>query len=146
MKTLLSILSAAAFLLIATGSLSAQDEPTPKKLDNPQWKRVIYVDYHAGKMGRAREIIQNYHMKASEMSGTPAPELVLYLNTGDYDLMAIWALSEGIESLNWEVSPNSIKWRKAMNELAGGKEKADAIIAEYQSCIRNSKVELARVE
>lgn len=33
----------------------------------------------------------------------------------------------GIEEMNWEVSPDNVKWMTALNEIAGGGDKAKAI-------------------
>ncbi|WP_185153297.1 hypothetical protein, partial [Fulvivirga lutimaris] len=87
---------------------------------------------------RAREIIANYHQKASEKAGTPGPEMVLEMNSGEWDIMAIWGMKGGISDMDWEVNPNGIKWRKAMNEIAGSAEKAQAIIDELDSLVDRS--------
>ncbi len=43
MKAMISLLTTAAFLLICSFSVQAQDAPKPKKFDNPEWKRVVFV-------------------------------------------------------------------------------------------------------
>ena len=125
---------------------SAQDDIQGKKYDNPQWKRVVLIDYKSGMSGPARELINKYHKKATEVAGTPGPEMILELHSGEYDLMAIWAMEGGIEDMNWDISPNGIKWRKAMNELAGGAEKATAIMKEYSSMVNKSTSYIAKLE
>jgi hypothetical protein len=144
MKNVISIFTTAALLILFTTSLSAQEERAPKKYDNPEWKRVVYVDYHSGKAGKAFKVINNYYEKAAEKAGTPRPSLMLRMETGEYDLMIIWDLQEGVESLNWEVSPSNIKWWKAFVEVAGSEEKANAIQEEYRSYVRSGKSELVR--
>ena len=134
------------FIVITSVSASAQEDTAAKKYDNPQWKRVVLVDYKPGQTNKAREIINNYHKKASKMAGTPGPEMILELHSGEYDLMAIWAMQGGIEDMNWEISPNNIRWRKAMNELAGGAAEAAAIMQEYSSLVNKSTNYIAKVE
>lgn len=141
MRTTLFIFASALFFICSVSDLSAQEA---KKYDNPQWQNVVFVNYYPGKTGKAREIIDNYYKKAAAKAGTPTPALELSMTTGEYDYMLIWDIQGGIEALNWEISPNNIKWRQALNEIAGGKEKADAIIAEYQSYVQNGKNQLAR--
>ena len=131
-------------LLFGMQGMLAQ-EIAAKKYDDPQWYTIVHVDYLPGKSNKARKIISNYHQKASELAGTPGPMMVLELNSGPYDIMAVWHMKDGIESLNWETSPNDIKWRKAMNELAGSAEKAAEIIAEYQSCVASSSSSIGRL-
>jgi hypothetical protein len=126
-------------------SVVAFAQTEAKKYDDPQWKRINYVDYKQGKFNRAREIINKYHAKASEKAGTPGPEMVLEMNSGEWDIMAIWGMKGGISDMDWEIDSNDIKWRKAMNEIAGSPEEAQAIIDELQSLINRSSSEIARV-
>ena len=146
MKNLLiALLLPSLFILMSASSVTAQEEERePTRYENPQWKRVILVDYKPGQAGKAREIIRNNHAKASELAGTPRPEMILTLHSGEYDLMVIWAMQGGISDMDWEVSPNNIKWRKAMNEIAGSAEKASEIMKEYSNCINKSTSYIAR--
>jgi hypothetical protein len=130
-------------LVLVTKFAYGQDEIQPKKYDNPQWKRVVYMDYKPGKYGRAQEIIYSYYRKAAEKAGTMPPKTIEF-ETGEWDVLLIWDLADGIESLNWDVSPNGIAWRKALNEIMGGEEKAAEIISEYQSLIARSKSNIGR--
>ncbi|MEZ4930865.1 MAG: hypothetical protein R2788_01880 [Saprospiraceae bacterium] len=144
MKSNILILASTAFFLFSFSSLSAQTEMTAKKYDNPQWQRIVYVDYHSGMAGKARDIIEDYYKKASKMAGTPSPVIDIEMSTGEYDYIYIWNLEGGLEDMNWEVSPNNIKWRKALVSIAGSEEKADAIRSEYNSYVRSAKSELGR--
>jgi len=138
-NTILSVFLALLFI----GSLSAQDAPVAKKHDNPQWKWVVYVDFHSGKANRAYEIIDNYFSKATQKAGTSRPAMVLKMETGEADMIIVWDIAGGIEELNWDLTPNNVKWQKALVEIAGGQEKAKALRKEYASLIRTSKRELA---
>lgn len=144
MKSLFTITLTGLLVIFFSANLSAQEAPKPTKHDNPEWKWVVHVDYHSGKAGKAMDIIRDYYMKAQKKAGTPAPELIAVLETGQYDLMIIWNMTNGVEDLNWKISPNNIKWRAALNEVAGSKEKADEILAEYQTYVNSSKSELIR--
>ncbi len=143
MKT--TILNAAfimlCFFLISTG---AKAQMQAKKYDNPKWKAIEFVQFKAGKMDRAREIIMNYFVKSSEKAGTPQPAMASELATGEWDMMVIWELKEGIEEMNWETSPNDVKWLTAMNEISGGADKAKAILDEWSSLIMRTTRYLGR--
>ena len=136
-------LLATILMIVFTTSLSAQDMK-PKKYDNPQWYHIVYIDYEAGTMAKAKQIIDDYYAKASEKSGTPGPVLALEMNTGEYDMMIVWHLTEGLDELNWEITANNIKWQKEFVKLAGSEEKAKEIRKEYLNYIKGSKTELAR--
>lgn len=145
MKKRLSVTFACAFCLVMLSKYAySQDDLQPKKYDNPQWKNVVVVDYKPGMYDRAKDIIDNYYRKASEKAGTLPPATIEF-QTGEWDVLLIWDLVDGVESMNWEVSPNSIAWRKALNEIAGGKEKADEIIKEYQNTVARSKNNIGRL-
>ena len=144
MKAIISILTSTTFLLFSFSCLSAQTEMTARQYDNPQWQRIVYVDYHAGMEGKARDIISDYFEKAAKKAGTSRPAARIEMSTGQYDNIYIWNLDGGLEDMNWEVSPDNIKWKKALVDIAGGEEKANAIQAEYRSCVSSSQVELGR--
>ena len=82
MKTLKtrSILTSLLALFFAM-PLFAQDNMEAKKLDDPQWRSVVMVKYHSGKMKRAMEIVDEFQ-KVSAKAGNPAPELQVRMATG----------------------------------------------------------------
>ena len=114
-------------MFIKPVSTQAQADMVAKKYENPRWKNVVLIDYKPGKFNRARQIIMDYYVKANEKAGVSGPSLVVELHTGSWDMMAVWDMKEGIESMNWDVSPDNVKWREALNEIAGGADKAQAI-------------------
>ena len=142
MKKLMFVPLLFAACVFAVNSAQAQEG---KKYDNPQWKNVVFVDYHSGKMQRAHEIIDNYYVKASEKAGTPQPESVMVMHSGDWDMMVIWHMQGGIEDMNWERNPNGMKWFNAFKEIAGGEDKAQAILDEYDSLVARSSNQIARI-
>lgn len=143
MKNILfNTLALLGLVLFLIPTSSAQDGV---KYDNPQWKRVVMLDFHAHKKNRAIEIIDTYFKPASEDAGTPGPEVMVDFKTGAWDRMAIWGM-DGIESMNWSVSPENQKWWAALAKRAGGEKEATALYAEYQACIARSSSELALME
>ncbi|MGB5171385.1 MAG: hypothetical protein WBN11_05585 [Eudoraea sp.] len=131
-------------VFIGSQSICAQ-EMVAKKYENPQWYNIVHIDYHSGTYSKALGIIDKYYRKASEKAGTNMPAMIIELNTGPYDSMAVWHMKDGIESMNWDISPDNIKWREALNEIAGGKDKADEIIKEYQSYVASSTNSIGRL-
>ncbi len=135
MKKLVYVTAIVVFTLLTSASVHAQQGMKAKKFDNPQWKRVEFVKFKSDKYPRAKELIKDYYAKAGQRSGTPGPSLLVDLVTGEWDMMLVWDMKEGIEEMNWEMSPNDVKWMTAMTEVAGGADKAKAVMDEFSSLI-----------
>lgn len=132
-------------LLFCFNITSAQEEEmTPKKYENPEYYMVSYVKFHPGKSGEAKKIIDEYFIPTSQQAGTDGPVMHLNMITGEWDMMIVWHMKEGLESLNWEMSPDDIKWEKAFMAMAGGKEKGMEISKQWESYIKGSKSHLGR--
>ncbi|MFY0654899.1 MAG: hypothetical protein JXQ96_22910 [Cyclobacteriaceae bacterium] len=145
MKNLILQIAIAGALIFGSTNASAQASDQPSKYENPEWKSVVYVDFKSGKYGRAKEIVDKYYLPASKKSGTPGPEMVLEMRTGEWDLMIIWGFEGGISDMDWKNSPNNIAWTKALNELAGGADKAKAIREEYSGLISRSSSQIGKI-
>lgn len=144
MRTLRSFLPLIS-LFICINFLSAQEEEmSAKKYDNPEYYMVSFLKFHPGKAGEANKIIDEYFAPSAQDAGVPGPFIHLDLITGEWDMMVIWHMKDGVESLNWEMSPDDIKWEKAFVKLAGGKEKGKEISQKWQSYLKTSKSQIAR--
>jgi hypothetical protein len=143
MKTLTAIIVIIFIgMFVLPTTTQAQEEPQPKRFENVEWKRIMYVKYVPGKMGRALEIIDDHFVKAGQAAGTASP--VRYeMRTGEWDLVLVWNMKEGVETMIWEVSPDNIAWRKKLNEQLGGADKAQAVWDEYMSLVAHSHADIA---
>jgi hypothetical protein len=143
MRVFSVIMCMGIFAFFVSGDLLyAQEEMQPKRFENVEWKNIVYVKYHNGKQTRADEIIRDYFQKAGEKVGTPPPE-EYKMHTGKWDKMLVWNLKGGVEDLSWQMSPDNLKWWKALSDLTGGPDKAQAIMDEYQSLVAETYKELA---
>ena len=131
------------FIFAILPGVNAQ-EMKPKKFDNPQWKTVSFLKFKSGKADRAREIIRNYYEKAAQKASVQSPSLAVDLFTGEWDLMVVWDMKGGLDEMNWEVSPDNVKWMTALNELAGGSDKGKAILDEFSSLIDRESTSLGK--
>ena len=61
-------------------------------------------------------------------------------------MVVIWELEEGIETLNYEISPNDVKWMGELSNLTGSQEKAMGKLDEFYSYLAEWKTEIARKE
>ncbi|MFD1094987.1 hypothetical protein [Salegentibacter chungangensis] len=143
MKTMKITLILAAFLFCGQG-LFAQ-EMGPKKYENPNWIYVSFIKFHPGKKDKAVKIIDDYFAKADANAGI-SPPTVLNMTTGDFDFVVVWKLEEGIETLNYEISPDDAKWYAEMGKLAGGMDKAEEVMQEFFSYVEMWKTEIGRME
>ena len=118
-----------------------------KRFDkNIQWKEVVKINFKIGKRDDALKIINDHFKPASVKAKTPQPQLQLEMFTGDYDLLVVWHMEDGINDLTWELSPDNIAWRSAFDELAGGKDKAKEILDEYRSYIESVEYDIAMIK
>ena len=129
---------------LSSAGLFAQEEIKAEKYEDPQWYWVVQVDFVEGKMEKAKSLIENYFMKAGEESGVPGPAMIMEMSSGDYDMMFVWHMKDGIEGMNWKTSPEDVKWLNAMTKVAGSAEEAQKIWKEYESCIARTNANLAR--
>jgi len=59
-------------------------------------------------------------------------------------MMVVWDMKEGVDALNWQTSADDVKWMSAMSEVAGGADKAKAILDEWSSLIVRTNSYLGR--
>lgn len=123
---------------------AAQDEmPQAKKHESLQWFQVVFVQFESGKMEDALKIIEEHFTPAAEASGFTMPK-IFQCYSGEWDVMFLFHLQEGITELEWEWSPASIKWFTALVEQEGGMEAAEEIYGEYEEMIEDWDSELLR--
>lgn len=131
-------------IAIAALPAAAQDEVLQaKKYDSLEWFQLVSVQFESGKMEDALKIIKEHFVPAAEASGFKMPK-VFQCYSGEWDVMFLFHLEEGITELEWELSPSSIKWFTALVELEGGLEAAEKIYAEYEDMIEDWDIELIR--
>ncbi|TBW30226.1 hypothetical protein [Gramella sp. KN1008] len=143
MRSLKSLL-ALIFVVSGMHLMNAQ-EMTAKKYDNPNWVQMVYIKFKPMKKDPAMGIIQEYFAQADKNAGIEAPT-VYHFVTGDYDMLVVWEMEEGIETLNYEMTPNDAKWMNEMAKLAGGQDKAMAKMNEFFNYVEAWNNSLARKE
>ena len=143
MKTI-QILCIVLFLFSSVQQVEAQ-EVTAKRLDNPEWVQVTFLKFIPGKREMAEKIISDYFMKADQNAGIKAP-ISLRMLTGEYDYILVWDLSEGLETFNYQISPEDASWMNELTKLAGGQEEAGQVMSEFFSYVELWKSQIARKE
>lgn len=132
------------FTLVLAFSLAsqAQEEPKASKFENVSYHNIVKIDFKPGTYSRVQEIMKIY-MAAGKSAGVKGPE-VYWLMTGDYDVMFVWTMEGGTADLEWDWSPDDIKWWKALVADLGSEDKAKELRKEWGSFIVKSTNEIAR--
>ena len=138
-KILFSFCLIFAFSLI---SVAQDTSPKPSKYENVSYHSIVKIDFQPGTYSRIQEILKIY-MDAGKAAGVKGPE-IYWLMSGDYDVMFIWTHDDGLADLEWDMSPDNIKWRNALVQLLGSEEKAKELRKEWSSYIIKSTSEIAR--
>lgn len=139
------ILLSGLIVLFINFNLSAQDMQA-KKLENPNWNIITFVKFKPGHKDAAVKIIHDYFVKADQNAGIDPPVIALDMATGEYDYVISWKLKEGTDALNWEMSPEDVKWFGELGKMLGGADKAQAKVQEFFDHVDIWKTELGRNE
>lgn len=122
----------------------AQEEVKPVKFENVTWHNVVLVNFKPGKVARAKEIMKQYQA-AGDAAKLKGPERY-WMETGEYDMMLVWTMEGGPADLEWDRSPNGIKWRTEMIKQLGSDEAVKKLQEEYSSLVDNSTNYISRKE
>ncbi len=130
-------------LIFCFNFLQAQ-EMTAKKHENLQWYYVSLVKFEDGKMKDAKKIIDDYFIPTDKEAGHQPPIAELDLLFSEWDQIVIFPMEEGLEALEWEMSPRNVEWMKTFQKRAGSEEKAKEIMDNFESYIKDYKTILAK--
>ena len=137
-KIRLIIAAICSALLLGSGISMAQDADGALKYgeanDDARYIRVTFVSYKPGMAGRAYTILREHYAPAGEAAGTPGP-ITVHFQTGPFDAAYHWQLENGMSDMEWQRSPNQVKFRAAMAELEGSEEAAQAVRDSYNATV-----------
>lgn len=140
-----SMLSLALMLAVtATAARAEEHEPAPTKHEGADWYRLVHVDFKPGKTNDALELVREHFAPAGVAAGTPGPVSTFVHEAGPWDVTWVWHLSGGPSDLEWDVSPDNLKWMTALAEQEGGMEKARKRLAEYTELVSSSTSYIVR--
>ncbi len=120
----------------------AQDGAQAQQAEEVTWARVVMTRFHVGKRERALEIIKNYFAKADANSGNKSGVHGIHLDTGQWDVIYVFPMKGGPGDMAKRGTPEDEKWMAEMIKLAGSKEAAEKIIAEFDSLVAMSVTEV----
>lgn len=132
---LLPAISALALAFVVTPSGAQAQDAGAQAADDVTWARVSMTRFHPGKRDRAIEIIKNYFAKADAASGVNSGVHGIHLDTGQWDIIYVFPMKGGPGDMAKRSSPEDEKWMTEMVKLAGSKEAAEKIIAEFETLV-----------
>ncbi|HBY69928.1 MAG TPA: hypothetical protein DEG69_20595 [Flavobacteriaceae bacterium] len=144
MKQVNALLLTLTLLVCCCSGVWAQ-EMKVEKHENPEWVRIAYVKFKPMMKDKAKSIINDYFMKAGQNSGTQQP-MSFDLASGEYDMIVVFPLEKGIETLNYEMTEDDVKWMGEMSKLTGGPDKAMAKMQEFYSYVAKMDSDIAMKE
>lgn len=121
--------------------LMAQEEQA-KKLENVDWYWIIHLKFKIDKKAEAHEIIKNYWRPIENKIGRE--QNVYEFETGDWDLIRVVKMEEGISTMEWELSPMGIEYNKEFLKIAGSEESMNEVRKKWSECLQESKTEIAK--
>ncbi|SDR75966.1 hypothetical protein [Christiangramia echinicola] len=142
MNSIKTLFVATVFFMVSSYSFG---QVKAEKYDNPQWVSMSYIKFKPMKKEPAMGIIENYFGKADQDAGIDAPTVYHFVN-GDYDMLVIWNMKEGVETLNYKTTPDDAKWMNSMTKIAGGPDKAMAKLEEFMTYVQDWDNTMARKE
>lgn len=143
MKRIITGVALSCFLVMSAVDGYAQETMQAKKMEGHTWHQVVMVKFKTGMADSAMKIINNHFMKAGmKMESDSPPPQIMRLRSGEWDLMMVWTLNS-IEDMEWEISPEDVKWWDQMVKQEGGEEKAMQLMQTFDKMVTNSTSYLA---
>jgi hypothetical protein len=136
------------FILIVPLFLSAllfahPEEPTPPVNSDVMWHTITVVDYKPGAENEAKALIQKFET-ASETAGASLP-VIYWFESGKYDIVVTWMLSDGPADLQGKWSPDGDIWWNALIAQEGSEEAALKLQTQYNELVASSITRVARM-
>jgi hypothetical protein len=130
-----------ALLLVGPGVALAQDSGGALRFGENStpavYVSVTFVSYKEGKAGEAYGIIADHFRPAAEAAGL-RPPVIVHFQTGPYDASFHWRLENGMADLEWQRSPDNVKFMAALAAQEGSEEAANAVWDRYDALVARS--------
>jgi hypothetical protein len=113
---------------------SAAQSIEARKIPNARFVKIEMIKFKPGGEDRAFDLEDKYIDPARKLSGV-WPLAEYHTQTGPWDRIYVWALPGGLADAEWQVDPSQAKFLAALSKIAGGDDKALAIITEWNSLV-----------
>lgn len=112
----------------------AQDQPV--KAEGVA-SSIYYVRFKAGSAARVEELETKFFIPASKSLGRDGVKVV-NMETGPWHRIYIFPLVGGMASLDWKLSADDIKWRKALDAIPGSPG-AKKLLEDWNAAVERSE-------
>ena len=128
-----------AFAIFAAPSLSWDSPATAQTIEarriaDAQYVRIEMIKFRPGGEDRAFELEERYLTPAWAASGL-TPPLELHTQTGPWDRIYVHLLRGGLADVEWQVSPDRAIFLTALARVAGSRDRALEIMAEWDALV-----------
>jgi hypothetical protein len=107
----------------------------PRKIPDATFVRIEMIKFSPGGEDRAFELEDQYLNAARKTSGV-LPLAEYHTQSGPWDRIYVYRLDGGLADLEWQVSPERARFLTALAKIAGGRDKALAIVAEWDALVQ----------
>ena len=105
-----------------------------RRIADAQYVRIGMIKFRPGGEDRAFELEERYLTPAWAASGL-TPPLELHTQTGPWDRIYVHLLRGGLADVEWQVSPDRATFLAALSRVAGSRDRALEIIAEWDALV-----------
>jgi len=113
---------------------SAAQSIEARRIPNAHFIRIEMIKFKPGGEDRAFELEDKYIDPARKLSGV-WPLAEYHTQTGQWDRIYVWDLPGGLADVEWQVNPTQAKFLAALSKVAGGDDKALAIMNEWNALV-----------
>ena len=142
-KTLM-IAAAFALPLQAVAAQSDNTNQTGPELANKDWYRIVRTRFVPGKTNEALRFIEVF-LRTDDDIGIERPR-IYRATSGEYDLIVVHPMREGIAGMGWANSPHQARWDAALEKRLGGSDKVAEHWASYLSLVASQSVDIVYVD
>ena len=120
---------------------AAQELPQATKRENSAYYEASFTKFKPGKAAEAYSYIYEHFVPVDNKIGRAVEPYDL--QTGEWDHVVFFPLSEGPAEFGWVTSPTDEKWWAAFAEQEGGADEARALMEKFLATIARQERHLA---
>lgn len=118
----------AAALLLGAAPALAQDKV--ERNETLTYGTVELFKFKPGTSRRLQELEEKYLIPAGRKAGLMDP-VIIHLNTGSWDAIYFFPTKLGLSVMEYRNSPEDVAFMAELGKMVGGKDKAEAIMKEW---------------
>lgn len=112
-----------------------------RRIPNARFVRIEMIKFKPGGEDRAFELEDKYIDPARRRSGV-WPLAEYHTQSGPWDRIYVYQLAGGLADMEWQTSAAQAKLLSALSAIAGSREKALSIMAEWDSLVERRESEI----